>query len=96
MKETIFKILLDVENGREGIFTDDGMYDFSISLKDITEEEKDQIGKVILMTNLVEKIITKTDLNKSCFETEEYECGKQLNLIITYNALQELKNHFNK
>lgn len=67
MKETIAKILLDVENGREGIFTDDGMYDFSISLKDITEEEKDQIEKVILMTNLVEKVITKTNLNKRYF-----------------------------
>lgn len=82
MKNTLLQqILKDVENGREGKLTEDDRYDFSINLKNITKEEKEQIEEIILQSNL----------DKNYFETEE----NQLNLIINYETLQKLINYFN-
>lgn len=82
MKKTLLQqILTDVENGREGRLTEDDRYDFSINLKDITEEEKEKIEEIILQSNL----------DENYFETEE----SQLNLIINYETLQKLINNFN-
>jgi hypothetical protein len=85
-KSLLQQILTDVENGREGRFTEDERYDFSINLNDITEEEKENIEEIILQSNL----------DQNYFETEEYECDiKQLNITITYETLQKLINYFN-